>query len=232
MKSGNYDELMDKFYGGKASAEEILLLKTEGLLDEQDIVYAEALNTEREQKMDWEFEDFLNELPATKVVALPAHRIWVKRMMAAAAIIVVILTAYVFWPQQNQPKEIASVPVIHESVDSNQELMAKSVLPADKIKYTAQSEEKVKPETRKNRNYAVQTRQQRPVKSIRNKAQANENVETKTNVEDFLVIVNGKPITNEAEAIAITRESLGMFSRNLTTTIDKLKPISQIKIRL
>ena len=230
MKSGNYDELMDKFYGRKASAEEINLLKKEGLLDEQDILYADALNSDREQKMDWEFEDFMNELPVAKIEATPVRSIWVKRMMAAAAMVAAILTAYVFWPQQHQPGEIASVTEIHKSVDTNQKLIAKPVLPTDEIKYTAQTDEKVKTVSEKNRNHGMKTSKQSQIKRMRNEAE--ENVETKTNMEDFLVIVNGKPITNEADAIAITRESLGMFSRNLTTTIDRLKPISQIKIRL
>ena len=50
MKSENYDELMDKFYAGKASAEDIGILKGKGLLDDQDLFYAEALRLERAQK--------------------------------------------------------------------------------------------------------------------------------------------------------------------------------------
>jgi hypothetical protein len=232
MKSGNYDELMDKFYGSKASAEEINLLKSEGLLDEQDLLYVDAINSEREQKMDWEFEDFIKELPVTKIeiTRVPVRSIWVKRMMTAAAMIAAILTAYIFWPQQHQPKEIAGIPVIHQSVDSNQELITKKILPEDEINYTAQAQEKVKSETNSNQNYAVQTSQRTSAKSIRKRE--GKSVETNGNVEDYLVMVNGKPITNEAEAIAITRESLGMFSRNLTATVEELKPIGQIKIIL
>lgn len=230
MKTENYDELMDKFYAGIANAEEISVLEREGLIDEQDISYADALNSEREQKMNWEFKDFMNEIPATKVVAHSAHRLWIKRMMAVAAVVAAMLTTYVFWPQPHQSKEIASVPEMYKQFDSNQHLIGKTVLPADEIKNTVKAEKNVKPEIRKNRNYAVQASQQKLVKNRKNNAE--EKGETKTNAGDYLVMVNGKPITNEADAIAITRESLGMFSRNLTNTIDELKPIGQIKIKL
>ena len=228
MKSGNYDELMDKFYAGTASAEEINLLQSEKLIDDLDNLYVQALDSEREQKMDWEFDNFMKEIPATKVVALPAHRIWVKRMMSAAAIVAAILTAYVFWPQQNQHKEIAKVPVIQTPIKSNQ--LAENTEPVAIIKEAQPVAEIVKTAPKANKNYAVNTRKQRPEKSIVHAAK--ENVDENKNTGDFLVMVNGKAITNEADAVVIMKESLSMFSRNLTSTVDELRPLSQIKIKL
>lgn len=50
MKSGKYSGLLDKFYAGTASAEEISLLQSEALVNEQDILYTEMLKEERGQK--------------------------------------------------------------------------------------------------------------------------------------------------------------------------------------
>lgn len=134
MKSENYDELMDKFYAGKASAEDIGILKGKGLLDDQDLFYAEALRLERAQKMDWDFEDLMNEITATKVVALPPRSVRMKRMMAAAAVVATILLACIFWPQQDNRKQIVLVPVISKKVDSAVDLSPKVALPVDKVK--------------------------------------------------------------------------------------------------
>ncbi len=230
MKSGKYNELLDKFYAGTASAEQISLLQLEGLINEQDALYAEALNAEREQKMNWEFEDFMNDIFSEKVVAFPARRIWVKRILSAAAMVAAILTAYIFWPQTSTNK-IANIPVSNILVDSNKELIATAVLPANEIKDKARVAEKIETASKKNRDYAVNTHKKRRVqKSI--KPADKKDVKTNVNLQDYPVIVNGKPITNEEDAVAIARESLGMISRNLTLTADELKPISRIKIKL
>lgn len=231
MKSGNYAELMDKFYAGTASAEEINLLQSEKLINDLDNLYVEAINSEREQKMDWEFEDFMKEIPQTKIVTLStqsAPGVWLKRIMAAAAMIVVIMTTYVFWPQQNQPKEIANVVVNNKSADSN--LIGNNTETVDKIKDAEPADESIKPTPKGISNYAVKPTKKETSKSIIHTAK--ENVKEKENAQDFFVMVNGKAITDEADAIAITRESLSMVSRNLSSTVNELRALSQIKIKL
>ena len=85
MKSGNYEELKDKFYAGLASSEEILLLKSKGFIDESDELYAATIKAEKTQTMDWDFEGFMKEVPKAKIVALPAKQKWFTTAMAAAA---------------------------------------------------------------------------------------------------------------------------------------------------
>lgn len=228
MKSGNYDELIDKFYAGRASAEEISILKSEGLLDEQDIFYAQALHSEREQKMDWDFADFMKEIPAAKEAALPGRRIWMKRMMAAAATVATILLAYIFWPQHDNTGEVAHVPVISKQIDSNHKVAANPPVP--EMKDSILLSEDVKKHPRAIISYTVKTRKQNPPKS--NKEAAKDKEEATASDENFMVMVNGKPITDEADAIAIMKESLSMISRDLTHTVNELKPIGQIKIKL
>lgn len=230
MKSGNYNELLDKFYAGTASAEEIGLLQLEGLINEQDALYAEALNAEREQKMNWEFEDFMNDISAEKVIAFPARRIWMKRILSAAAMVAAIVTAYIFWPQTSTNK-ISNIPASNKLVDSNKQLIATAILPANEIKDTARAVEKIETASKKNRDYAVNTYKKRPLQKS-TESSDKKDVKTNSNSQNYLVIVNGKPITNEADAVAIARESLGMISRNLTLTADELIPISRIKIKL
>jgi len=228
MKSGNYDELIDKFYAGKASAEEISILKSEGLLDDKDVFYADALHSEREQKMDWDFADFMKEIPATKVAALPGRRVWMKRMMAAAATVATILLAYIFWPQHDNTGEVIHVPVINKQIDSNHNVAANP--PASEMKDSTLSSGNAKTHPRPITSYTIKTSKQIPPKS--NKEAAKDKEEATASDENFMVMVNGKPITDEADAIAIMKESLSMISRDLTHTVNELKPIGQIKIKL
>ena len=230
MKSGKYNEILDKFYAGTASAEEIGLLQSEGLVNEQDSLYAEMLKEERGLKMDWEFDDFMNGLPSDKVETFSSRIVWMKRILSAAAMVAIIGAAYILWPQP-QTDKMANVPESDKTAEPNKELTATAVLPENKIKEASRAAEKVKTASEKNRRHAVNTGKKRPVqKSIR---QADTpGVSNNSDSSEYLVIVNGQPIMNEADAIAITRESLSMISQNLTLTVDELKPLSQMKIEL
>jgi hypothetical protein len=232
MKSENYDELKDKFYAGKASAEEIDILKGEGLLDDQDFFYAAMLNSEREQKMDWDFADFMKEIPATKVVALQRRGVWMKRMMAAAATVAAILLAYIFWPQHYNPKEVALVPVINknEKTDSNANIAGSTASPLNQLKDSLFLSEAVNTHGRSTRNYTAKTRKQNLSKS--SKGITKDKKQPLATNQDFMVMVNGKPITDEADAITIMKESLSLVSRKVSDAVDELKPIAQIKIKL
>lgn len=231
MKSGNYDELLDKFYAGTASAREISILKSEGLLDDQDNMYAEALKEERELEMDWEFEDLLKKVSPAKVVAFPGRSRWLKRMLVAAASVAIILSTYIFWPQQHQRNEIANISAAHKPIASNMEPGSENMLRTNGIKDKVQGADKLKNVSEKNMDYSEATTRPAPQKRII-KSGPKEKIQSKAEVEDYLVIVNGKPITDEAVALTITRASLSMVSQNLSSTVDELKPIGQIKIKL
>jgi hypothetical protein len=153
-----------------------------------------------------------------------------KRILSAAAMLAAMVAAYILWPLP-QTDKMANVPASNKTAEHNKELTATAVLPPNEIKDEFHAAEKVKTVAKKNRDHAVKTDKKRSIqKSIRQTDTTG--VSNNSNLPEYLVIVNGQPITNEADAIAITQESLGMISRNLTLTVDELKPISQIKIKL
>jgi len=191
-----------------------------------------VLNSEREQKMDWDFADFMKEIRATKVVALQRRGVRIKRMMAAAAIVATILLAYIFWQRHYNSKEVALVPVINknEKIDSNDNIAGGEVSPPNVVKDSLLLSEEVHTHVRATSNYTAKTRKQNLPKSSKEATKDKE--EASATYQNFIVMVNGKPITDEADAIAIMKESLSVVSRNLSHTVDELKPIAQIKIKL
>lgn len=210
----NYEEWIGRYFAGTASAEEIRILISEGLITEEDQLYASALQSEREKKLNWEFEDFKNILQKQGEEVLLHRNNWVRKTLVAAAIVGAMIITYFFWPQQKPAKEIANLPAATEPVhlnktkvlDTTQPFIAKT---APVVKDKERSGEKGKPglSTKKIRDTSVMP-------------------------NTFIVFVNGRPIKNESEAIAITRESLTMISEDLSDAIDELKPISKIKIKL
>lgn len=230
MKSGNYDELLDKFYAGTASAEEIAALQSAALLSEQDMAYAETLNEERGQKMNWEFEDFMKDIPEQKATIIPVRNLWIRRTLSAAAVIAAIVTTYIFWPQP-QNDTIAIVPVSNKKVAGTKEQTTVIDLPAGTDAYTVQQLEKPVEQTAHKGARTSTIHKKHPVK--KNTQIPDKKSDLNMNKpEDFLVMVNGKPITNEADAVAITRESLGLVARNLSLTPGEKKHAGRIRIEL
>ena len=223
MKSGNYEEWVSRFYAGTASPQEICILKAEGLVTWEDELYAAALQAEREQKMDWSFDAFIEEAKPANVVALPQHNRWLKKFAAAAAVAALLVSTYLFWPQGKHSGELAVVPVKEQAIrmDPKNNAGARPKLAAAMIAPVKKPAIVSKGITKK----AVQV--YRNVKDTPAPV-----IDSLPTAEPFMVMVNGKPVTDREEAIAIAGKSMAIFSRSLTQTIEELKPIAQIKIKL
>ncbi len=231
MKSGNYDELIKKFYAGTASAEEIVLLKAEGIITEQEEVYANALSEERTEKMNWDFEDFMKQVPAAKIVSIASRKFPLQRIFAAAAVVGAIIMAIIFWPSQKENSNLANETAINNSIDTNKQL-AQSKTPAPTNIPSKPAEPRiVNIIKQKNAAFAVRDKESHSIKKTISPAPEKDKI-TKGDFTEYLVMVNGKPITNEEDAVAITRQSLSVFSQNLSTTVEEMRPIGQIKIKL
>ncbi len=63
---------------------------------------------------------------------------------------------------------------------------------------------------------------------------ATESLESKT-AEAYqadYVVLNGKPVTNEQEAVELTLKSLGLLANNLENGVDKAMNIKQMSITI
>jgi len=146
-------------------------------------------------------------------------------MIAAAAVVATILVAWFFWQKQDNPGQIVQVPVINKKIDTGMEISTNPPSPGNKAKDPIVLSEEVKTYPRAIKNYTVKTSKHHFSKS--NNRVAKDKEETTARNDDFIVMVNGKRITDEADAIAITKQSLSMVSRDLTNTVNGLKPIGR-----
>ncbi len=220
MKQNNYEEWLDRFFAGRATPEEISILMSRGMIDEEDQLYAEALTSERQKKLDWEYDDFMKTQEGAKEMILSMRWNWRRKLIAAAAIILIMSITYYYWPQNIIDKIGAVIPSnkIETAVQNNIE----SFDTTKTILTSKQSSQEIKQP--KIVSHSSDQKLQHLLPDFKEKISSNG--------DSFLVIVNGKRITNEAEAISITNESLAIISKNLFTTIEDLKPVSYIKIKL
>ena len=227
MKSENYDELLKKFYAGTATANEISLLKKAGMC-ESDELYAAAISEDRNQTMDWSFEDLIKQMPVAKLIPLTRNKVSLNRMVAAAAAIAAILITVILLFTAKPYPELADKVYVEKKADSNKTLTYKA--PAAFIATTTE-DKNVPKKQRSSKSKSASTVKQNQTLMSKKNILKKPNSEAEV-LQDYLVIVNGKPITNEQDAIDITRASLAMFSRNLSSTMEELKPIKQIRIKL
>ena len=225
MKSGNYDEWIARFFAGTASREEISVLKTAGLITWEDEQYAAALRQQRAQKMDWSFDAFMEEAKPAKVIVLPKSTRRVARFAAAAAVAaaVLLVSAYLFWPAPQASRQLAASSVTKQASAAEQNDDTRSIV----ARPTAETAPVKKPAS------VGQATSKKAVQVARNveKVSSATVAGSLPVAAPFLVMVNGKPITDSEEAIAIAGKSMALFSKSLTQTMEELKPIAQIKIQ-
>lgn len=221
MKSDNYNDMLDGYFAGTASEEEIALLKTEGYIDEQNEWYAAALASERGKKMDWSFEEMLAAAEPAKVMPIESSTSWSKKLAAAAAVLAIISSTYFLWVNEKPihvESELATITVEKTTDTPVIKIVDEVVLAQPEL---PQVKESIQKEKIKKRLSLQKTKVKAAVKEDDIHA-----------ADEWLVMVNGKPITNENEAALIANKSMAMLSANLSQTMEELKPITKIKIKL
>lgn len=228
MKDKKRKELEDKYFNGQSSLEEEKELKN------SDSVFFQSLNQEKDVKMDWSFAEFESQINEDKKYIVWWNRSWVK--YAAAAVLLATIGLAVYLNQESAMQE----PVLAKK--EMQELK-----PADKKPLDDQNIETAVP----NMNDGVSTEDSR--KAIRTaetfkrpkvKKQAKDWTMKKKVVTESLestagepyradyVVLNGKPVANEEEAVELTLKSLGLLANNLENGVDKAMNIKQMSITI
>lgn len=219
MKTDGYKDWESKFFEGEElTPEEDLFLK-----NESDNPYFSFLKEEKQEKLNISFEDFLKKAEAPKVVALPAakKKSYTQYLMAASLVMLMGITG--FWmldnPEQIEPQiakhieatapiETPSMPAI-ETVENQQPVLAQQQEKPKTVKDT---------QNNKSKPTKIQYASHQPKKTESNAVQNQVNSDSEYNPN--YVIINGKPIYSEQEAIAVTEDTFNYFASNVTQTIN------------
>lgn len=205
-----------------------------------DKEYQNIFRELKEEKMDWNFEDFLKkteEKPEeTKVIPLQkksggGSQKW---YWMAASLVTFFGMMMFFNPDITEPtlKPIAS----NESNPSEKPTQTNIIKPTENQEINSNSntikvaENNVK--TIKKINHEFRNEHQniasQPSKTVEKSTEILENPAVEYSAD--YVIVNGKKIYNEEEAIDITKEAFQLFASNVTKTINQAEPIKNLSI--
>lgn len=231
MKTDKYKDWESKFFEGEElTPEEELFLK-----NESDNPYFSFLKEEKQEKLDISFEDFLKKTEEPKIIQLPVKKTSYKVYWMAASL-VLLMGISALW-MFNQPQKIETAIAKNPDVPKKQNV--ETVAPVEKM--TEEPIEKTsapKPVLANQESQKIdQTKNDKAVKELVRKefeklmAQQENSVkkeekqiqfpgESKSDYNPNYVIINGKPMYDEQEAIAVTENAFNYFASNVTQTIN------------
>ena len=230
MKSSKYKNIEDKFYRGETSPEEERWLKKHSVEP-----LFEALKDEKDETMDWDFEDFLAKAESPKEVPLPTTNGGSNKIFWLAAAWALICGSMIFYQKYNSGVDQKDRLVKNEVVKQKTGIIQDSTLAlstaTDSIEVHKDLLEDSLTEDAGHVNVLDEIlpkrgrikRQSRPVlvKNETLKAKPNElhMAASSDKYDENFVIINGQRIENENEAIDVAKYSLQMLSDNMRKTI-------------
>ena len=228
MKTDRYKDWESKFFEGEElTPEEELFLK-----NESENPYFSFLKEEKQEKLDISFEDFLKKTEEPKIVALPMKKTSYKMYWMAASLIL-LMGISALW-MFNQPQKIET-PIAKNPEVPNKEKIEKVVAPVEETieqtttpkpvlanqenqKVDKTANDKVVKELVRKEFEKLMAQQENSIKKEQKQIQVPE-ISTSDYNPNY-VIINGKPIYDESEAIAVTENAFNYFASNVTQTIN------------
>jgi len=227
MNTDRYKDWESKFFEAEElTPEEELFLK-----NESDNPYFSFLKEEKQEKLDINFEDFLNKATKLdieeepKIVALPIAKRKSYTQYWMAASLVLLMGIGGFW-MFNNPENIETQIVKHTEIPKKVETPKVSPIENASTQQPVLAQQNTQPKTQKvEKKNAVENQeskaqfayhQPKEIKKDQNLNKVNSDLEYNPNY----VIINGKPVYSEQEAIAVTEDTFNYFESNVTQTIN------------
>ena len=217
MKNEELDKLKAKYWAGKTSiAEERRLKELEadayfGMLQKPD------------SKMDWDFDDFMQDLPEEEL-AQPKDKVRTLpgRMVALLAIAAsLILGFFILRPQNGAESDLntARIAQAQPQIEPLDVQMPKQEVAANRLMHETETEQPVVPPAQRISRAPKQKVSTQPVAQ-----QPEEN--------EFYVEINGERIYDEEKALEVTETALHLATSNLRKGMEGVENIKYLTIEI
>ncbi|WP_447641843.1 MULTISPECIES: hypothetical protein [Chitinophagaceae] len=225
MNNDKLDASEKRFWQGTSTREEEHLLKMEA-----DNPYFTAVKDAAEEKMDWSFEDFVQKTEnleeEAKIVKgnFPFQKLlWIAAVVATAILIV--------WKWNPTPKENSPVAKSENGIDvpANAQDTSNPKTNTQLVLIDENKQSKSKPAITKIASNTSGIRHRKAVNPTSIVAAVPE-TDTLDAYEPQFVLVNGKPVYNEAEAVTLTKQSLALLADNISKGASHLSVVKDLSI--
>lgn len=225
MTTDNSKEFKDKYFSGNASLEEEKWLKE----NEADDFFA-TLQDAQKEKMDWEFADFLETVQTEKAPVIPIAGRTFKMYWAAAAVVILATCGILaFFHGSNEQHNFVQKNIVPVTDSSRQYAVVPKTVQGTTIAATNNIIKKKKTivPTHYKQYFAAQKNHTVPQQNTI--ANGNPDVSgTDSSYHANYVLVNGKPIYDEAKAQEIAIQAVNILKDNVRKGVNDLASIKQI----
>lgn len=219
MKKEELDKLKAKYLAGNTSLEEERKLKELG----SDEFF--GMLQQPEEKMDWDFEDFMQELeekPMTEKKIVPISRRIIALTSIAASLLLGFFIVRQFMDSKNLDVEprIASTSVIDSVMDVERPTSSPAeLIPSDTYNQLSTEESALNP---------VQ------IAAVKKSVKKKEKPTEVSNAldDEFYVEINGVRIYDEEKALEVTETALHLATTNLKKGMEGVEHIKYLKIEI
>ncbi len=224
MKKEELDRLKAKYWEGKTSLEEERRLKE---LEEEEFF---TMLKEPEEKMDWNFDDFMQgvseeEKPEVKKVVPMTRRIITMTAIAASLMLGFFLIRQMVSSNVDQVK-----PVIAQTEVNNKILDIENPDADNREGLQVQEEtpDVINPTVKTSRNKQTQM-----VSNKKSNGKSQERLKVEHAIEEeFYVEINGIKIYDEKKALEVTETALQLATSNLRKGMEGVENIKYLKIEI
>lgn len=199
--------------------------------------YNEIFQELKEEKMDWNFDDFLaqTEKPMeAKIVSLkkkPSKQ-WI---YLAANMAVIVGFGIVLKNNFSEKTNIEPTKIVQNTTTEN-----KSIQNITKIESTVKVTDNIMPITRTINTEPVKRKKSKYKNTAQYLAKNHQSTyknQKKVHIDDEIVeynpsfvIINGKPVATEDEAIKYTKNAIDMLGGNINTALEKAEPVKLLTV--
>ena len=191
--------------------------------------YQEIFQEIKEEKMNWNFEDFLQKTEESssdeKIVPINKGGSNTKWFWMAASVVVIFGLGMFF--KINFEKPQVQPKIVNNNVQHEVKPPISVVQNGDQVSLTRKIN--VEPAKKKKSRYKnnAQYLAQNSTKNHHNSAKSDdENIEYNPN----FVIINGKPVATEEDAIKYTKSAIDLLGGNINSTLENAEPVKLLTV--
>ena len=192
--------------------------------------YQEIFQEMKEEKMDWNFEDFLQKTEESssdeKIVPIQKKGSGNTKWFWMAASVVLFFGLGMFFKSNFEEPQIQPT-IVNNNVQHEIKPPISVVQNSDNVSLTRKIN--VEPARKKKSRYKnnAQYLAQNSTKNHHNSAKSDdENIEYNPN----FVIINGKPVATEEDAIKYTKSAIDLLGGNINSTLENAEPVKLLTV--
>ena len=205
--------------------------------DKSQDKYDEIVKNLKSEKMDWDFEDFMQKtVDKTSEISTIKPKKYTLFCLAASLILIFGIGFFFINDNKNnaddtfvkneilkQKNDFAEANTFIEKEEiENDSVQAQKDSTKNEETPIYQSEEKIMNK--------ILSKKERLRKKLRPNYAVNEKKSSENNYQSDFVIINGKKIENEKEAVELTKIALNLFANNLNNTLQEAQPVENLTV--